>query len=57
MHVKYLLERAQANNGRIQLEDVESVYKNYVFDGFGEVKKNPVHTIIEEARPKVRNEE
>ena len=57
MQVKYLLERAQANNGSIQLEDVESVYKNYVFDGFGEVKKNPVHTIIEEARPKVRNEE
>jgi hypothetical protein len=31
------------------------VYKNVTYKGLGEIKDLPIHTIIEEARPKVGN--
>ena len=51
--MKYLFDRAQENNGTIKLDDIESVYHDFVFNGLGEIKENPIHTVIEEARPKV----
>ena len=53
LQVRFLIDNAFHNNDCISLEDVESVYQDVVYNGLGEVKSNPIHTIIEEARPKV----
>ena len=53
LQVRFLIDNAFHNNDCISLEDVESVYHDVVYNGLGEVKSNPIHTIIEEARPKV----
>ena len=47
----YLVERSFSHRGALQLEDVEVVYPGVVYDGYGRVKENPVHCIIEEAYP------
>ena len=51
--MRYLIERAQENYDCLNLEDIECVYPDVVFNGLGEVKSDPVHMIIEEAKPKV----
>ena len=53
LQVRFLIDNAFQNNDCISLEDVESVYQDVVYNGLGEVKSNPIHTIVEEARPKV----
>ena len=47
----YLLERSFAHHGVLQLEDVEVVYPDVVFDGYGVVKEDPIHCVIDEAYP------
>ena len=47
----YLEEMSFENDGRIRLEDLEVVYRNIVYNGLGEVKDRPIHTIVEEAYP------
>ena len=47
----YLLERSFAHRGVLQLEDVEVVYPDVVYDGYGRVKDEPVHCVIDEAYP------
>jgi hypothetical protein len=51
--VRYLIERAFDHDDCLSLDDVESVFKGVTYNGLGEVKTHPIHTIIEEARPKV----
>ena len=53
LQVRYLIEKAFDHDDCLALEDIECVYKDITFDGLGNVKIDPVHTIIEEARPKV----
>lgn len=53
LQVRFLIENAYNHDDCISLGDVECVYQNVVYNGLGEVKSNPIHTIIEEARPKV----
>ena len=53
LQVRYLIEKAFDHDDCLALEDVECVYKDVTFDGLGHIKTEPVHTIIEEARPKV----
>ena len=53
LQVRYLIEKAYDHDDCLSLDDVECVYKNVTYNGFGEIKINPVHTIIEEAKPKV----
>ena len=55
LQVKYLIERSFDHDDTLAFEDIECVYKNVTFNGLGEIKENPIHTIIEEARPKVYN--
>jgi hypothetical protein len=47
----YLLERSFAHHGVLQLEDVEVVYPDVVFDGYGVVEEDPIHCVIDEAYP------
>ena len=47
----YLEEKALENGGEIRLEDVEYVYNDVVYDGYGHVKEKPVHLIVPEAFP------
>ena len=47
----YLLEQSFQHRGVLQLKDVEVVYPDVVYDGFGRVKDDPVHCVIEEAYP------
>ena len=47
----YLLERSFEHRGILQLKDVEVVYPDVVYDGYGQVKDDPVHCIINEAYP------
>ena len=47
----YLLEKSFEHRGVLQLQDVEVVYPDVVYDGHGHVKTDPVHCIIEEAYP------
>lgn len=47
----YLLERSFAHHGVLQLDDVEIVYPDVVFNGFGVVKDDPIHCVIDEAYP------
>ena len=53
LQVRYLIERAYDHDDCLSLEDIETVFQNVTYDGLGQIKTNPVHTIIEEARPKV----
>ena len=53
LQVRYLIDRAYEHDDCLSLDDVESVFKGVTYNGLGEVKTNPIHTIIEEARPKV----
>ena len=53
LQVRYLIERAFDHDDCLSLDDIECVYKNITYDGLGQVKALPIHTIIEEARPKV----
>jgi hypothetical protein len=53
LQVRYLIERAYEHDDCLSLDDVESVFKGVTYNGLGEVKTHPIHTIIEEARPKV----
>ena len=48
-----MINQAWGNGDCLSLEDIESVYPDYTFNGMGEEKRNPIHTIIEEAKPKV----
>ena len=47
----YLQERAFEHRGVIQLGDVEVVYHDVVYNGYGQVVEDPVHSIIDEAFP------
>ena len=47
----YLLEKSFEHRGVLQLQDVEVVYPDVVYDGHGHVKTDPVHCIIDEAYP------
>ena len=47
----YLIEKSFEHRGILQLQDVEIVYPGVVYDGYGRVKDDPVHCIIEEAYP------
>ena len=47
----YLLEQSFKHRGVLQLKDVEVVYPEVVYDGYGNVKEEPIHCIIEEAYP------
>ena len=51
--MRYLIEKAFEHDDCLSLDDVESVFKGVTYNGLGEVKTHPIHTIIEEARPKV----
>ena len=51
--MRYLIERAFDHDDCLSLDDIECVYKDITYDGLGQVKAHPIHTIIEEARPKV----
>ena len=53
LQVRYLIGRAFDHDDCLSIDDVECVYKDVTYDGFGNIKTNPTHTIIEEARPKV----
>ena len=53
LQVRYLIERAFDHDDCLSIDDIECVYKNITYDGLGCVKSQPIHTIIEEARPKV----
>ena len=53
LQVRYLIERAFDHDDCLSLEDVECVYKSITFNGLGQVKDQLIHTVIEEARPKV----
>ena len=53
LQVRYLINQAFEHDDCLSLEDVECVYKDVTYDGLGQVKSHPLHTIIEEARPKV----
>ena len=53
LQVRYLIGKAFDHDDCLALEDVECVYKDVTFNGLGEVKTHPIHSIIEEARPKV----
>ena len=55
LQVRYLIDGAYNHDDCIALEDIECVYKEVTYNGLGEIKEHPVHTIIEEARPKVIN--
>ena len=48
-----MIEQAFEHNDCLSLDDVESVYKGVTYNGLGEVKQHPIHTIIEEAKPNV----
>ena len=45
----YLQEKAFEHRGVLQLQDVEVVYPDVVYDGYGHVKVDPVHCVINEA--------
>lgn len=47
----YLMERSFVHHGVLQLDDVEVVYPGVVYDGYGAVKDEPVHCVIDEAYP------
>jgi hypothetical protein len=47
----YLMERSFEHRGALQLQDVEIVYPDVVYDGYGQVKEEPVHCVIDEAYP------
>ena len=49
LQFEYLLEQAFEHKGVLQLKDLEVVYPDVVFDGYGRSKDNPVHCIINEA--------
>ena len=53
LQVRYLIERAFDHDDCLSLDDIECVYENITYNGLGQVKTQPIHTIIEEARPKV----
>ena len=36
-------------NGHMTADDIEVVYKNVVYNGFGHVKEKPIHIIVPEA--------
>ena len=47
----YLQERAFEHRGVLQLEDVEVVYHDVVYNCYGQVVQDPVHCIVDEAFP------
>ena len=47
----YLLERSFEHRGVLQLNDVEVVYPDVVYNGLGQVLEDPVHCVIDEAFP------
>ena len=47
----YLVEKSFEHGGVLQLQDVEVVYPDVVYDGYGRVVHEPVHCIIDEAYP------
>ena len=51
LQFEYLLEKSFDHRGVLQLEDLEVVYPDVVYDGYGRVKDNPVHCVIGEAYP------
>ena len=53
LQVRYLIDKAYDHDDCLSLDDVECVYKNVTYNGFGEIKISPFLTIIEEAKPKV----
>ena len=48
---QYLVSRAFEKGGVLQLEDVEIVYKNIVYNGLGEIVEHPVNALVLEAFP------
>ena len=49
--VKHLKQMARQRGGKWLLEDVEDVYPGVVFDGFGNIKKDPIHVIVPKLLP------
>ena len=47
----YLQEKSLEHRGVLQLQDVEVVYPDVVYDGYGNVKVDPIHCVIREAYP------
>ena len=52
LQIDYLLEKSFETNGALRVENVECVYPNIVFDGFGQVKAIPIHCLAPSALPK-----
>ena len=48
---QYLVSRAFEKGGVLQLEDVEIVYMNIVYNGLGEIIEHPVNALVLEAFP------
>ena len=51
LQFEYLLERSFEHRGVLQLDDVEVVYPDVVYNGYGQVLDEPVHCVIDEAYP------
>ena len=51
LQFEYLLEQSFHHHGVLQLKDAEVVYPDVVYDGYGQVKADPIHCIIDEAYP------
>ena len=51
LQFEYLLEKSFEHRGVLQIEDLEVVYPDVVYDGYGRVISDPVHCVIEEAYP------
>ena len=51
LQYEYLVEQAFDHRGVLQLKDVEVVYPDVVYDGYGKVIKDPVHRVVGEAYP------
>ena len=47
----YLQERSFHTLGRLNLDDIEMVYPHVVYNGYGDVKSSPIHTLVPEAFP------
>ena len=44
-------EKSIEHNGELNISDVEIVYDGVCYDGYGKVKKEPIHLIVKEAMP------
>ena len=51
LQLHYLKTKAFEHDGLFQLEHVEIVYKDYVFNGLGEILENPVNILVPDAFP------